>query len=140
FTKTVDQLETHFDKWLFLLKHLPDLQDPPEIMQEGTFRRLFEVAELANFSLDEQDAYENSLKYYRDMQNVIETAKEKALEEGLEQGRAEGRKDATIKLILRLLEKRFGTLPEQTQAMIRTLSVEACRSLECRPARLQQFR
>ncbi|MEO1633706.1 MAG: Rpn family recombination-promoting nuclease/putative transposase [Cyanobacteria bacterium J06631_9] len=140
FTKTVDQIETHFDKWLFLLKHLPDLQDPPEIMQEGTFRRLFEVAELANFSLDEQDAYENSLKYYRDMQNVIETAKEKALEEGLEQGRAEGRKDATIKLILRLLEKRFGTLPEQTQAMIRTLSVEACRSLECRPARLQQFR
>ena len=29
FNKTVEQLETHFDKWLFLLKHLPDLDSPP---------------------------------------------------------------------------------------------------------------
>ena len=29
FKKTVDQLNDHCDKWLFLLKHLPDLEDPP---------------------------------------------------------------------------------------------------------------
>ena len=75
FHKTLDQLETHFDKWLFLLKHLPDLNDPPQVLQEETFRQLFEVAEIANFSIEEQDAYENSLKYYRDLNNVVDTSR-----------------------------------------------------------------
>ena len=70
FTKTVEQLETHFDKWLFLLKHLPDLDTPPQELQDGSFRQLFEVAEIANFSPGEQDAYEDSLKYYRDLKKT----------------------------------------------------------------------
>ena len=61
FQKTLDQLETHFDKWLFLLRHLPDLKNPPQTLQDKTFRQLFEIAELANFSPNEQDAYEDSL-------------------------------------------------------------------------------
>jgi hypothetical protein len=48
FNKTVEQLETRFDKWLFLLKHLPDLDNPPPGMDGEVFRLLFEVAELAN--------------------------------------------------------------------------------------------
>ncbi|MEO1445175.1 MAG: Rpn family recombination-promoting nuclease/putative transposase, partial [Cyanobacteria bacterium J06635_11] len=90
FTKTIDQLESHFDKWLFLLRHLPDLDDPPAALQEETFRQLFEVAELANFSPEEQDAYENSLKYYRDLKNVMDTSREEGFEEGREEGREEG--------------------------------------------------
>ena len=94
FTKTVDQLESHFDKWLFLLKHLSDLEAPPEALQEVVFDRLFEVSEIANFSVVEQEAYENSLKYYRDLQNVVATSREEGVEqgrlEGIEQGRLEG--------------------------------------------------
>ena len=29
FKKTIDELETHLDKWLFILRHLADLSDPP---------------------------------------------------------------------------------------------------------------
>ena len=43
FVKTIDQLETHFDKWLFLLKHLYELNDRPAALQERVFNRLFEV-------------------------------------------------------------------------------------------------
>jgi len=97
FTKTVDQLESHFDKWLFLLKHLSDLEAPPEALQEMVFDRLFEVSEIANFSVVEQEAYENSLKYYRDLQNVVATSREEGIEEGrqegFEQGRQEGRQE-----------------------------------------------
>ena len=81
FKKTIDQLENHFDKWLFLLKHLYELNDRPEVLQEGVFRRLFEVAEIAQFSRAEQEGYENSLKYYRDLKNVVDTSREEGREE-----------------------------------------------------------
>ena len=35
FTKSIHELVTHLDKWLFLLKHLSELSDRPEILQEG---------------------------------------------------------------------------------------------------------
>ncbi|NEP52701.1 MAG: Rpn family recombination-promoting nuclease/putative transposase [Moorea sp. SIO3C2] len=85
FTKSVDQLETHFDKWLFLLKHLAQLNQPPEPLQEDVFAQLFEVAEIANFSSNEQALYQDSLKVYRDMYSVAETL----IQEGREQGRLE---------------------------------------------------
>lgn len=127
FTKRVDQLESHFDKWLFLLKHLPDLSDPPQALQEETFAQLFEVAEIANFSPEEQVAYEDSLKYYRDLKNVVDTSREEGREEGREKGREEGfeegREYATANLVIRLLRKRFDALPESTEIFIKTLNI-----------------
>ncbi|NER49060.1 MAG: Rpn family recombination-promoting nuclease/putative transposase [Symploca sp. SIO1A3] len=103
FTKTVDQLESHFDKWLFLLKHLSELEAPPEALQEMVFEQLFEIAEIANFSAVEQEAYENSLKYYRDLQNVVATSREEGVEEGIvqgiEQGIARGMEQKTIEIV-----------------------------------------
>lgn len=87
FTKTLDQLETHQDKWLYLLRHLPDLDKQPQPFQDAVFLQLFEIAEIANFSPDEQNIYENSLKYYRDLNNVIYTSRQEGRQEGIEQGR-----------------------------------------------------
>lgn len=43
--------------------------------------RVFEVAEIAKFTREEYISYEDSLKYYRDLKNSLDTAKdEKALE------------------------------------------------------------
>jgi hypothetical protein len=44
------------------------------IVQEKIFQRLFETAEIAKFSPQEKDEYEESLKSYRDLKNVIDTA------------------------------------------------------------------
>ncbi|NEP29391.1 Rpn family recombination-promoting nuclease/putative transposase, partial [Moorena sp. SIO3I6] len=94
FTKSVDQLETHFDKWLFLFRHLASCNAPPEPLQGDVFAQLFEVAEIANFSSEEQALYQDSLKVYRDMYSVNQTLIQEGLEqgrqEGLEQGRQEG--------------------------------------------------
>jgi predicted transposase/invertase (TIGR01784 family) len=54
---------------------------------------LFEVAEIAKFSRKEADAYEESLKSYRDLKNSLDTAYEEGVEEGLEKGRKEGREE-----------------------------------------------
>jgi len=82
FAKTLDELETHFDKWLFVIKNLPKLQERPQRLQERIFEKLFEIAEIAQFDSQERMAYEDSLKYYRDIRNSISTAREEGREEG----------------------------------------------------------
>ncbi|MGB3292370.1 MAG: hypothetical protein WBB01_05150 [Phormidesmis sp.] len=44
------------------------------------------MAEIANFSQIEQDSYEDSLKYYRDLNNVVDTAREEGQEKGGQAG------------------------------------------------------
>ncbi len=87
FTKTLEELTSQQDKWLYLFRHLPDLEGQPRPFQDPVFLQLFEVAEIANFTQNEQDSYQSSLKYYRDMNNVIDTSRQEGLEEGIEQGR-----------------------------------------------------
>lgn len=74
FTKTEEELETTYDKWLYVLKHLPSLTERPKKLQERIFQRLFEAAEIAKFTPEEKEQYEESLKSYRDLKNVIDTA------------------------------------------------------------------
>lgn len=88
-TKTVDELETHFDNWLYVLKNLENLTDRPEKLQESIFNKLFEQAEISNFNDEECSEYEASLKTYRDLKNSIDTAREEGIEKGMEKGRRE---------------------------------------------------
>ncbi len=85
FKKTEAELETNFDKWMYVLKHLPYLQDRPAALQERVFQKLFEAAEIARFNPEEKAKYEESLKYYRDLKNVVDTS----YEEGKAEGKAE---------------------------------------------------
>lgn len=81
FNKSVDELETRFDKWLYVIRNLNRLDRVPEKLRERIFEKLFETAEIAKFTPDQIQSYEDSLKYYRDLKNSIDTARdEKALE------------------------------------------------------------
>jgi predicted transposase/invertase (TIGR01784 family) len=82
FNKTVEELETRFDKWLFVIKNLHKLDRIPEKLKENIFLQLFETAEISKFSQQEYQDYENSLKYYRYMKNSLDTAKEEGKIEG----------------------------------------------------------
>ncbi len=94
FQKKEDELETHFDKWLYVFRHLAELQNRPRKLQEKVFQKLFESAEIAKFSPSEREAYEESLKYYRDLKNVVDTSRV----EGREEGRIEERIDIAKKM------------------------------------------
>ena len=89
FQKTEKQLQSQFEKWLYVLRHLANLQNHPKVLQEKIFLKLFEVAEIASFSAEEKVQYEESLKYYRDLKNVVDTSREEGLKEGREEGREE---------------------------------------------------
>jgi predicted transposase/invertase (TIGR01784 family) len=83
FKKKAEELETHFDKWLYVFRHLSKLQDRPQKLQDKIFERLFEAAEIARFTTQEREAYEESLKYYRDIKNVVDTSLEEGIQKGL---------------------------------------------------------
>ena len=74
FTRTENQLESRLDKWLYFIKHLEDFQSIPAIFRDEVFEQAFEKAELANLGQVDLDQYENSLKVYRDLKGVIDTA------------------------------------------------------------------
>ncbi len=93
FTKKESELKTKFDKWMYVLTHLSELQDRPKKLQDRVFKKLFAAAEIAKFSPKERKAYEKSLKYYRDMINVIDTAKQESMKKGRKEGRKEGREE-----------------------------------------------
>lgn len=76
FNKTENQLGTQLDKWLFFIKNLEDLQSIPQIFTHSIFEEALEKAKIANFNPNERFKYEESLKIYRDLNNVIETAVE----------------------------------------------------------------
>ncbi len=90
FQKTEEDLESHLDKWLFVLTHLSELSSRPVALQEKVFEKLFAAAEIARFSPEERQAYETSLKYYRDIKNVVDTSVEEGLKKGMEEGFKKG--------------------------------------------------
>jgi len=89
FNKTEDEIETYFDKWLYVIKNLPKLQERPVKLQERVFEKLFRLAEIEKFGYEERMAYGDGLKVYRDLKNSLETARD----EGEKRGRLETAKN-----------------------------------------------
>ena len=90
FTKTEDELETMFDKWMFVLHNLGRLLDRPKALQDRVFQKLFEQAEIARYSESERWQYFESQKEYWDNYSIMTTALNKGLAQGRAEGRAEG--------------------------------------------------
>jgi predicted transposase/invertase (TIGR01784 family) len=101
FNKEEEELETHFDKWLYVFKNLHRLNRIPKKLQEKIFQKLFKEAEIAKFSKQEFESYNSSLKYYRDMTNVTNTAFQDGEKKGREEGKEEGIKQRNIEIVLK---------------------------------------
>ena len=127
FRKREEELETLFDKWMFVLKNLATLLDRPAALQERVFKRLFETAEIARFSESEMRDYEESLKNLRDLGNVLNTAKEEGRKEGREEGIEEGEKRKSMEMALRMRED---GMPLEVIAKYTGLSVEEIQNLK----------
>ena len=69
-----DDLQNNFDKWMYILQQLPNLQIQRRDLHNPAFQTLFEASETAKFTLEEKNKYEESLKYYRDLKNMMDTA------------------------------------------------------------------
>ncbi|WNJ17736.1 PD-(D/E)XK nuclease family transposase [Pontibacter sp. G13] len=90
FTKSLEELETDLDHWLYLFKHLHTFSDIPKAFKREPFMQIFEIAEMINMTEEERRAYQASLKRYRDYHNQMDFNRKKALEEGVEKGIQKG--------------------------------------------------
>ena len=77
--------------------------------------RLFEAAEIAKFTPEEKNQYEESLKSYRDLKNVIDTSYGDGKKEGIEEGKKEGKKEGIEE------GKIEGKIEEKTAGIINAL-------------------
>jgi predicted transposase/invertase (TIGR01784 family) len=85
FTKKEDELITNFEKWLFVIKNLHQLDTIPERLKTKVFEKLFRTASYSALSKEDRDKYEESLKYYNDLKNSLDTA----FDDGKEEARQE---------------------------------------------------
>jgi predicted transposase/invertase (TIGR01784 family) len=91
FQKSEAELDGRMDQWLFFLKHLEDFQEIPKIFGDvEVFQQAFAKAALAKMPPEEIAIYEQSLKVYRDLKGVMDTARGDGLAEGLAEGLAQG--------------------------------------------------
>ena len=96
FNKTEDELETMFDKWMFVLRNLSRLLERPAALQDRVFKKLFEQAEIAKYSVEERRQYEASQKEYWDYTSTLETAELKGEKKGEKKGLIKGEKKKAI--------------------------------------------
>ncbi len=127
FDKKEDELETYCDKWMYLFKNMSHLRERPKVFYEKEFDRLFEMAELCNFTSDEYYDYQNSQKMIYDYENTIDFAKKQGRTEGLAEGLEKGREDKSQEIARNLLS--MGLSVEQivnatglTEEQIRSLA------------------
>ena len=109
FKKSIEELKTNYDKWIYVLQNLSRLDRQPRYLQTAVFSRLFKQAEIAGFTRTELREYEDSLKAFRDMKNTLDNAKK------------EGREETLIEIAKNLLEMK---MPFETIMKATGLSME----------------
>jgi predicted transposase/invertase (TIGR01784 family) len=131
FRKSLEQLVSPLDKWLFVLRHLPRLDHIPQSFQEEIFDLLFQAAEIANFSTSQQEVYQASLKAYRDWNNVINTLQQEVqqAQQEVQQAQRLGLEQGQRLKAIAIAQKLLPTMDDQTISQITELSLEAVQAL-----------
>ncbi len=91
FNKSINELQSDYERWLFAFKNLHKLSDMPKELEEGIFKKLFELAEIARMQPKERFIYEDSLKDYWDLKSSMKTY--------FREGKEEGKKEIALAML-----------------------------------------
>ena len=118
FTKEPDECDSHFERWIYILKNMDTLNRMPWAAQNAVFQRLAEVAEVSKLSKEDRLEYDHALKRYRDTINAMTGAEQK--------GRAEGEKKKSIEAALMM---KADNLPVELISKYTSLTAEEIAAL-----------
>ncbi|MEQ8382334.1 MAG: Rpn family recombination-promoting nuclease/putative transposase [Coleofasciculus sp. A1-SPW-01] len=122
FTKTLDELDSLTDKWIYFIKEAPSLEViPPTFSQLPALDKAMNIANQANLSVEELEKLRKQEMFLEDQRGFII----KAEQDGLERGRRE----EGIRWTLRLLERQFGLIAPEIVNQIQNLSFEQVEQL-----------
>jgi predicted transposase/invertase (TIGR01784 family) len=83
FQKTLEQIDTLTEKWMYFLQHTRELESIPETMGNvPAIRQAFEVANQANLNRDELEELEHQSIFIQDQRNAVSLANKQGREEG----------------------------------------------------------
>ena len=126
FNKSLDELETLVDKWIYFIKEADSLEVIPESLGEiSVIEKALNIANEINLSVKELELLEQRAIMAQDESGRILFAEEKGEKIGQEKGRI---KEA-IALMIRQLQKRFGEVPENLKNQLQNLSLEELENL-----------
>lgn len=101
FEKTLEQLETLVDKWLYFLRSANQLERVPlTLKQVPAIDHAFTVAQQSNLSRKELEILENRQMFLHDSRNAML----KARQEGEKAGEARGRLETALSIARQLLD------------------------------------
>lgn len=114
FTKKEEELESHFDKWIYFLKKLETFDNIPAILKEPIFEKAFHTAEIANFTPAQRDEYEQSRMTYLEVKAVVDTAEM----DGYKRGRIEMAKNLkSLGISLEIIKESSGLSLEEIERL-----------------------
>ena len=87
FNRSLSELETLSDRWIYFLKHAPDLETVPEQMAGiPEMNQAFAIANKATLTREELDEQHRQSFFIHDQRGVSIKAKEQGIKQGIEQG------------------------------------------------------
>ena len=105
FTKTVDELETLSDKWIYFLRYANELKAVPASMgAEAAIGHAFEVAQQSRLTRREMEIVEKRQMVLHDNRNALLYAKQEGKKEGKLEGKKEGKLEAKLEIARQLLD------------------------------------
>lgn len=126
FHKTLSELETLADKWIYFLKEASSLDNiPPSLGEVSEIESALNLANQAGMTPEELEIADRRAMALQDERGKITYAEEI----GKEIGKEIGRKNEAIALIIRQLKKRFGEIETKTISKIENLTIEELENL-----------
>ncbi len=134
FNKTLEELTTITDKWLYFLRKAPDLEVVPESMLiVPEIEKAFAIADRVNLSLEEVDDLEKREQFERERIGAIELGKAQGRTEGrtegIQIGEQIGEQRGKINLIKRQLKRQLGELNQSIEDSLSQLTSEQLSAL-----------
>lgn len=98
FNKPLSECVTLYDKLIYTLKNMQYWDRMPDALKDQVFRRLDELAAVANLSEENRIAYDKALDRFRVNRIVEEDIREAALEEGRKQGLEQAKMELALQM------------------------------------------
>lgn len=118
FQKSLEELETLTDKWIYFMQSARLLESVPETLESvPQIQRAFQIANQTNLTREELDEVEKRELFLQDQINAITLAKQ--------EGQAEGRTEKAVEIARQLLN----ILDDETISRTTGLSLEAIQRL-----------
>ncbi|MEQ8538361.1 MAG: Rpn family recombination-promoting nuclease/putative transposase [Coleofasciculus sp. D1-CHI-01] len=126
FKKSLSELTSLSDKWIYFLKEAASLDNIPNNLGDVSEIELaLNIANQAKMTVEELEVVERRGIMLQDEKGRITYA----AEQGEEKGREKGRLQEAIALVMRLLNKRFGEVPEVISTKVERLPLQDLENL-----------